>query len=148
MVSAAVSYQVARDTRLTLGVSYFDSSARVAYHGREGYGANLALETAAPLGTYEIGAQLRDYARHVSFDAPDPFIDPTRSREDNRWGAGVAFVLPIVEWAAIVAEYDYYKQNSNLRDHPAFPALAGDRKPCAGSSQWPDHSVRRILSSG
>jgi len=56
---------------------------------------------------------VRAGVRHVSYAAPDPFIDPTQSRRDLIFEAGGSLIFPLTENVAAIAQYGFTKLNSN-----------------------------------
>ena len=60
-----------------------------------------------------MGVSARAGARHLSYGAPDPFLDPTQSQKDWIIEAGLSLVFPITTRVAAVAQYGYIRENSN-----------------------------------
>jgi len=113
-VIAAVNYAADANTRLGAALTYFDADAREPWWQREGLGVLLSASTVLrPAAGWELGVAARGGVRRIRYDAPDPFIDPDRSRRDTRWEAGASLVLPLTQAVALVAEYEWFDQDSN-----------------------------------
>jgi tetratricopeptide (TPR) repeat protein len=113
-VAASLSYDLSPVTRLTGTLAYTDAGARQDWNAREALGGSLGASTVLTLAEgWQIGLAGRAGVREVRYDAPDPFIDITRRRDDTRWEAGASLVLPLTSNLALVAEYDWFDQRSN-----------------------------------
>jgi hypothetical protein len=113
-VGLAAGYRITGTTRVSLGLTYFASDARQSFFRREGYGGGAAVTSFLPVtAAYSVGAVARAGYRRVTFDGPDPLIDPTRGRRDSRYEAGASLIFPVLTNLAVVADYDWYDQRSN-----------------------------------
>ncbi len=109
----AATYAVSAGTRVTAALSYTAAGARQSYYDREGYGAALSFQTLMPVtASYEVGLSARAGVRRLSFNGPDPQINPDRRRRDTRWSTGVSLILPVAGSVAVMLEYDWYDQTS------------------------------------
>jgi hypothetical protein len=59
---------------------------------------------------------LSPFGRYVEtdFDAPNPFLNPTTTRTDKTWTAGVIFDTPITKWFGLKTTFQYDKTTSTL----------------------------------
>jgi hypothetical protein len=98
---------------LTGAVFYYDSGARQQFFARQGPGAYVSGATEFSLYGYTMGVSARAGARHLSYSAPDPFLNPTQSQKDWIIEAGLSLVFPLTTRVAAVAQYGYIRENSN-----------------------------------
>jgi tetratricopeptide (TPR) repeat protein len=112
-ILAAPTYTFSPGTFLTAAVFYYDSGARQPFFARKGPGAYASFATDFSVYNYTVGLSARAGARHLSYGAPDPFLDPTQSQKDWIIEAGLSLVFPITTRVAAVAQYGYIRENSN-----------------------------------
>jgi hypothetical protein len=112
-ILAAPTYTFSPGTFLTGAVFYYNSDARQQFFARQGPGAYVSAATEFTLYDYTMGVSARAGARHLSYGAPDPFLDPTQSQKDWIIEAGLSLVFPITTRVAAVAQYGYIRENSN-----------------------------------
>jgi tetratricopeptide (TPR) repeat protein len=112
-ILAAPTYTFSPGTFLTAAVFYYDSGALEPFFARKGPGAYVSMATEVPVYGYTMGVSARAGARHLSYGAPDPFLDPTQSQRDWIIEAGLSLVFPITTRLAAVAQYGYIRENSN-----------------------------------
>jgi tetratricopeptide (TPR) repeat protein len=112
-ILAAPTYTFSPGTFLTGAVFYYDSGARQQFFARQGPGAYVSGATEFSLYGYTMGVSARAGARHLSYGAPDPFLNPTQSQKDWIIEAGLSLVFPITTRIAAVAQYGYIRENSN-----------------------------------
>jgi tetratricopeptide (TPR) repeat protein len=112
-ILAAPTYTFSPGTFLTGAVFYYDSGAQQPFFARRGPGAYVSIATEVPVYGYTMGVSARAGARHLSYGAPDPFLDPTQSQKDWIIEAGLSLVFPITTRVAAVAQYGYIRENSN-----------------------------------
>jgi hypothetical protein len=112
-VFAAPTYAFDARTAVTGTVFYYSADARQPYYARSGPGATAALATDFTIGNYTVGTAVRGGVRHVSYDAPDPFINPVQSRRDWLFEAGGSLIFPLSETVAAIAQYGFTRLNSN-----------------------------------
>jgi hypothetical protein len=98
---------------LTGAVFYYDSDARQQFFARKGPGAYVSGATEFSVYGYTMGLSARAGARHLSYSAPDPFLNPTESQKDWIIEAGLSLVFPITTRIAAVLQYGYIRENSN-----------------------------------
>ncbi|WP_431267334.1 hypothetical protein [Dankookia sp. P2] len=94
-------------------VYYYGADARADYYARSGPGALLAVSKDLRVGDYRFGATLRGGLRHLSYNAPDPFIDPTRTRSDTFFNAGAVVTLPLSRDVSAIVQYNYLRNRSD-----------------------------------
>jgi tetratricopeptide (TPR) repeat protein len=112
-VLASPTYAFDARTAVTGSVFYYSADARQPYFTRSGPGGTAALATDFSIGNYTVGTAVRAGVRHVSYAAPDPFIDPTQSRRDLIFEAGGSLIFPLTESVAAIAQYGFTQLNSN-----------------------------------
>lgn len=54
---------------------------------------------------------------HRPYDAPDPAVDPTRTRRENEVRTGIANVIPVWRSVALVQQVDYLKTFANIPNY-------------------------------
>ncbi len=111
-VSLAASYTPAPSVRLSATAFYYDASARADFYNRHGPGITLAALANFSVFGIQAGGLVRAGVRQVSYGGPDPFIDPTRTRDDTIYDAGASLVIPIAAGFSGVLQYDYVRQRS------------------------------------
>ena len=112
-VSASLTYEAAPALVLGATAYYYEAGAREPYNKRSGPGAALSVVKEFDVGGYRFVGTIRAGLRLLSFNAPDPFIEPDRSRTDTIVDAGVSATLPIVGNLAAVLQYDFIRNNSS-----------------------------------
>ncbi|MGG5811342.1 surface lipoprotein assembly modifier [Falsiroseomonas sp. CW058] len=115
VLSLGASYALSEATRLSASVSYIEGDARQDFYARSGFGGLVAVQSTLRLGAYQFGATARAGVREMRYDAPDPVLNPFEKRQDTRWEAGAALILPVTARVAVTLEYDWFDQRSNYR---------------------------------
>jgi len=130
-ILAAPTYTFNPSTVATAAVFYYNSNAREQFFARQGPGAYGSIASDFTIWNYTVGISARAGARHLSYGAPDPFLNPNQSQKDWIVEAGLSLVFPIVGRLAAIAQYGYLRENSN---YPVF--------------QFDDHAVTVGLRVG
>ena len=110
---AAPTYAFDARTAISGSVFYYQSEARQPFFARSGPGGTLAIATDFTVENYTFGTAARAGLRHVSYDAPDPFIDPSKPRRDLIFEAGFSLIFPVVDNLTAVAQYGFTRVDSN-----------------------------------
>ncbi len=90
----------------------------VNYLDFDEYGATLGTSfeyTVGSMRPWLFSAYVTYY--HRPYDAPDPAVDPTRTRRENEIRTGIANVIPVWRSVALVQQVDYLKTFANIPNY-------------------------------
>jgi hypothetical protein len=110
---ASPTYAIDSRTAISGSLYYYSSDARQRFYARSGPGGTAAISTDFTVAGHTIGTAARIGLRSVSYDAPDPLIDPTKSRRDLVFEAGLSLIYPVIDNVAAVAQYGFTRLSSN-----------------------------------
>jgi hypothetical protein len=115
-VSARV--QTSSDTLLTLGVGFSDDQAREVFQANTQVLGSASFtyffdpdlwRTAQPWAVSLSLARLL-----TNYEGPDPFVDPTTTREDREWRFGILGTAPVTDSLSVLAQAQRFNVSSNL----------------------------------
>lgn len=105
--------QISQQLRLQVDGTYQRATAALDFNNYDQWEAEAALtySFAPPFGSVPHNWSVSPFARFIrtSFDAANPFIDPTTVRTDNEWSTGVVFEVPLTKTFGVstILEYDH-----------------------------------------
>jgi Tetratricopeptide repeat len=109
----AVSTQIGQQISLEAQGSYRRGASPLDYNSYDQWEADAAVtySFAAPFSSISQSWSVSPFARLIrtSFDAANPFIDPTIVRSDNEWISGISLNMPLTKTFGIstVIQYDH-----------------------------------------
>jgi hypothetical protein len=116
-VSTQLGQQISLQTRGTYrrGTSAFDFNSYDQWEGE----AALTYSFAPPFSSISHNWSISPFARAIrtTFDAANPFIDPTTVRRDNEWIGGVAVDMPLTKTFGISTIIQYDRTDSTLPNY-------------------------------
>lgn len=127
-VSATARYAVTPSVQVAATAFYYDAGARTDFYSRHGPGGTITAAADFDVLGVRMGAALRAGLRQITYGGPDPFIDPTRKRDDTVFDAGASLVFPIAYGFSAVLQYEYVQQRSpydiyRFNDHAVTAGL-------------------------
>ncbi len=113
-------YNIDATTYLNASISWYQADARSVQFSRQGPGAYLSLTKAFVVLDRRVELVVNGGVQRLWYGGPDPLIDPTATQVSTQWQAGTSVTVPIVRGLAAVAQYSYYRNNSNYSIYQFF----------------------------
>jgi tetratricopeptide (TPR) repeat protein len=98
---------------LNASISWYQADARVDQFSRQGPGAYLSFNKSFVVVDRSVEILVNGSVQRLRYGGPDPLIDPLATQVSTQWQAGTSVTVPIVRGLAAVAQYSYYRNNSN-----------------------------------
>ena len=111
--SLSGGYTIDATTSLNASISWYQANARSEQFSRGGPGAYLSLSKSFLVVDRSVEIVVNGSVQRLRYGGPDPLIDPFTTQVTTQWQAGTAVTVPIVRGLAAVAQYSYYRNNSN-----------------------------------
>ncbi|WP_159981307.1 MULTISPECIES: tetratricopeptide repeat protein [unclassified Novosphingobium] len=94
--SVDLGWQVRPRTRLTIGGLYERADARRDYWSRDSFGGSAGIDQVLGGTARPVFASLTFGYRRSVYDAPDPLVDLTARRRENRYELSAAAAVPVL----------------------------------------------------
>jgi tetratricopeptide (TPR) repeat protein len=114
-ISANNTYAVNSNISVSVGLFYYGADAQQTYYNRSGPGGSVSVFAETAIAGYPIGVAARTGLRRLLYGGPDPFLNPTQTRDDVIFEAGLSLIVPVYHRLKAVAQYAFYRDNSTYQ---------------------------------
>jgi hypothetical protein len=112
-LSLSGAYTFDATTYLNASIAWYQASARLAEFSRQGPGAYLSFTKSFVMLDRVVELVVNGNVQRLRYGGPNPQIDPFSTQVGTQWQVGTSITVPIIRGLAAVAQYSYYRNNTN-----------------------------------